>query len=173
MKNQNKRVNLSIHLHGNDVYCSSGTDDGLILNDEVTSTIAESANNYEIKENLNINFKANEKSCINEEDFMLAYYNTFVSKMNQKKHELKRCLTTGVILLCVGILVLLFDIFVANQFSDFWYEFFNVFAWVFCWGGIEVLTIEMIQIQIEINKLKRLINSHIFFTVGCSNKDIK
>ena len=50
-----------------------------------------------------------------------------------------------------------------NKVPYFWFELFCLLAWVFGWGGVEVLTIELVQIVIEIKKLKRLTNAHISF----------
>jgi len=36
-------------------------------------------------------------------------------------------------------------------------------AWVFCWAGIEVMTIHAVQIIIEKRKYKRLLNCKISF----------
>ena len=63
--------------------------------------------------------------------------------------------------LLVGVAMLAFDVFVMEELNYFLFEFFNVFAWVFCWGGIEILTIELIQLIMEKNKAKRVLNSKI------------
>ena len=161
-----ERVILNFNLYAKDVYNSYGVDDRPLLNDELAYTIEEQANNHKIKTNLAINFKKFKKSAINEETFVDAYQNSFNSRIRTKKHELSRCVATGAVMLLVGILMLLFDVFVAEPFMNyFWYEFFNVFAWVFCWGGIEVLTVELVQIQMEIGKIRRLTNAEINFTL--------
>lgn len=163
MKKSSQRKNINFNLYSDDVYCSYGTNNVPLLNEEISSVIEESANNYKIKEKVNIQFNTYEETPIDEDEFVQAYQNTFTSKIKSKKHELKRCMITGLILLCVGILTLLFDVFIEEKLAYFWYEFFNVFAWVFCWGGIEVLTIELTQIQIEINKTKKLTHANITF----------
>ena len=161
-----ERVILNFNLYDKDVYNSYGVDDMPLLNDELAYTIEEQANNHKIKTNLAINFKKFKKSTIKEEDFLNAYQNSFNSRIKTKKHELARCFSTGIIMLLVGICMLMFDVFVAEPyFNYFWFEFFNVFAWVFCWGGIEVLTVEFIQIKMEIGKLKRLTNADINFSL--------
>jgi hypothetical protein len=86
------------------------------------------------------------------------------SKIKTKQHELKRCLITGLILLLIGLVMLCFDVFIENKVPYFWFEFFNVFSWVFCWGAIEVLTIQLVQIKMEINKLKKITNANLLFT---------
>ena len=64
----------------------------------------------------------------------------------------------------VGIMLLIVYASVEEKLPVFWVELIDLFAWVFGWGGVEVLTIELIQIAIEIKKIKRLINAHIHFT---------
>ena len=161
---QSERKNLNFNLYSDDVYCSYGTDNGPLLNDEIASTIQERANNHKIKDKLSIEFITYEESPIDKTEFLSAYHNTYASKIKSKKHELVRCIYTGAILLIVGILTLLLDVFIEDKVSYFWFEFFNVFAWVFCWGAIEVLTIDLAQIQMEINKVKKLTKADIKFS---------
>ena len=162
-----KRKNLNFDLYSDDVYCSYGTDKGPLLNDEIAQTIENHANNNKVKTRLAITFNTYEESPIDKNEFLQAYSNTYNSKIVEKKHELSRCLITGTILLFVGLALLLFDVSIEDKFPYFWFELFNVFSWVFCWGGIEVLTIELVQIVIEIKKIKRLTNALIHFT--CDN----
>ena len=162
---EKERKVLNFNLYDKDVYNSYGVDDNPLLNDELAYTIEERANNHKIKTKLAINFKKYSESPINEESFLNAYQNSFNSRIKAKTHELSRCLITGLIMLGVGILMLLFDVFVAETyFHYFRFEFFNVFAWVFCWGGIEVLTVELVQIKMEIGKLEKLTNAEISFS---------
>ncbi len=162
---EKERKVLNFNLYDKDVYNSYGVDDKPLLNDELAYTIEERANNHKINTKLSINFKKYKESPINEEDFLDAYKNSFSSRIKAKTHELSRCLITGLIMLFVGIAILLFDVFVAEEFFHyFWFEFFNVIAWVFCWGGVEVLTVELIQIKMEIGKLEKLTKAEISFT---------
>ncbi len=166
MKKQTERKNISLDLYNDNVYCYYGTDTGAILNGEIASTIEERSNNHKIKEQLSINFRTHKEAPIDQEEFVSAFHNTFASKIKAKKHEFKRCLLTGIILLVVGLAMLCFDVFIEDKVPYFWFEFFNVFSWVFCWGAIEVLTIQLIQIQMEINKLKKITESNINFVLA-------
>lgn len=161
---KNERKILNFDLYDNDVYCHYGTDNGPLLSDEVASTLQEKANNHKIKDKLLIEFKVNKESPIDQTEFLYAYHNTYSSKIKSKKHELVRCIYTGIILLVIGVLMLALDVSIEDNLPYFWFEFFNVFAWVFCWGAIEVLTIELAQIQMEINKIKKLTKADIKFT---------
>ena len=159
-----KRKSLSFNLYSDDVYCSYGTDNGPLLNDEIAQTIESHANNHKIKTDLEITFNTYEESPIDQNEFLQAYSNTYNSKNIEKKHELSRCLITGSILMTIGIILLIIYVSMENKVPYFWFELFCLLAWVFGWGGVEVLTIEMVQILIEIRKIKRLIKAHIYFT---------
>lgn len=158
-----KRIDFAINLYTEEVYNNYGVDDRPLLSDELSYTIEEKANTKKIKTNFNIALKKSDDININETDFMDAYLNTFTGKVKKKRHEFFRCLYTGLIMLAVGIGLLAFDVFIEGLVPYFWYEFFNVFAWVFCWGGIEVLTVELVQIEMEIRKIKRLTNAKLKF----------
>lgn len=41
---------------------------------------------------------------------------------------------------------------------------FSVISWVFMWAAVETLTLELIQILIEIKKSKKLLKSNLTFT---------
>jgi hypothetical protein len=159
-----KRKGLSFNLYSDDVYCSYGTDNGPLLNDEMAQTIENRANNHKLKNGLEITFNTYEESPIDKNEFLQAYSNTYNSKIVEKKHELSRCLITGTILMFVGIILLVVFAAVEEHLPLFWVELIDLFAWVFGWGGVEVLTIELIQIAIEIKKIKRLLKAHIHFT---------
>ena len=156
MKNKQK---LTINIFDEDVFIEYGVDGEETLQDELTDTIEKKANTQKLSTELEINVVKPENSKINNEQFALAFKNTFKDKINTVKHECSRCVLTGLILLMVGIGMLALDVFVLEPLNYFVYEFFNVFAWVFCWGGIEVLTIELTQLIIEIKKSKRILNS--------------
>ena len=81
-----------------------------------------------------------------------------------KRLELSRCLTTGFSLLVVGILLILLNVFVFEELEKFTYEMFSVISWVFMWAAVETLTLELIQILIEIKKSKKLLKSNLTFT---------
>ena len=99
-----KRKGLSFNLYSDDVYCSYGTDNGPLLNDEIAQTIENRANNHKLKNGLEITFNTYEESPIDKNEFLQAYSNTYNSKIVEKKHELSRCLITGTILMLVGII---------------------------------------------------------------------
>lgn len=153
------RKKLTINIFDEDVFNEYGVDGEETLQDELTETIEQKANTQKISTSLEINVVKPENSNIDNKKFTLAFKNTFKDKIKTIKHECSRCVITGLILLMVGVGMLALDVFVFENLNYFVYEFFNVFAWVFCWGGIEVLTIELTQLVIEIKKAKRILNS--------------
>lgn len=159
-----KRKKLNFNLYNDNVYCSYGTaEGGPLLSDDIANTIKTHANTNKLKTKLEIEFSTSKDSNIDKDEFLQAYNNTFSSKKVEKKHELSRCILTGSILMAIGIILLVIYVSMVNRVPYFWFELFCLLAWVFCWGGIEVLTIELVQIVIEIKKIDRLINSNIAF----------
>lgn len=150
---------LTVNIFDEDVFNEYGVDGEETLQEELAQTIQNLANTQKIKTKLEINIVKPENSTIDNNQFVEAYKNTFKANIERLNHEKTRCILTGAILLFIGIAMLAMDIFIFNNLNFFVYEFFNVFSWVFCWGGIEVLTIELTQLIIEINKEKRLLNS--------------
>ena len=164
------RKKLNFNLYNDNVYCSYGTTEGgPLLSEDIANTIGTHANNHKLKTILEIVFNTSKDSHLDQEEFKQAYKNTFSSKKVEKKHELSRCVLTGSILMTIGIILLIIYVSMTNRVPYFWFELFCLFAWVFCWGGIEVLTIELTQIAIEIKKIDRMINTRISFI----SKDIK
>lgn len=158
---EKSRKKLTINLYDEDVFNEYGVDDEQVLQEELSDTISALANTEKISTPLEITFIKPEKSKIENDKFVKAFSNTFSYEIARKSHECARCIITGIILLLVGVAMLAFDVFVMEELNYFLFEFFNVFAWVFCWGGIEILTIELIQLIMEKNKAKRVLNSKI------------
>ncbi|MBR2467648.1 MAG: hypothetical protein IKB42_01220 [Clostridia bacterium] len=156
-----ERKKLTINLYDEDVFNEYGVDGDEILQEELTTTISNLANTEKISTPLELTFIKPENNKIDNDKFVKAFSNSYNAEISRKKHECTRCIITGIILLLVGIAMLAFDVFVMEPLNYFFYEFFNVFAWVFCWGGIEILTIELIQLIMEKNKAKRVLNSKI------------
>ena len=159
-----KRKSLNIDLYSDDVYSSFGTNNIPLLNDEVSRTIQTYANNSKANAKLIINFKTYEEDPIDNKEFLDAYKNTFKSKITEKKYDLKRNLILGTSLFIIGLILLFIDVKIESKVSNYFYELINIFAWVFCWVAIEVLTLEVAKITIEIQKLNKLINAKIKFT---------
>ena len=66
MKNKVQRKNINFNLYSEDVYCAYGTNNNPLLNDEISLTIEEAANNYKIKDKLNIQFNTYDDAPIDE-----------------------------------------------------------------------------------------------------------
>ena len=164
MNKQNKQKDITINLLDEDVFNEYGVDEHVVLQEDLTSTIETLSNTQKLNTKLNLNFRANNDIEINEEKFLESYKNTFKLNIAMKKHELNRCITTGIAILIVGILLLALNVFVFENLEKFTYELFSVVSWVFVWAGIETLTLELIQIAIEIKKSKRLLKANITFS---------
>ncbi len=160
---------FSIDLYDENIYNEYGVSNSELLQDELCDTIEKISNTHKIKTNLIINFSKPKQSVLDEKEFVNAFKNTYESKVSMKKHEVNRCIITGGIMLFIGIAMLCLDIFVFEPLNYLAYEFFNVFSWVFCWCAIEALTIQLIQLIIEVNKYKKILNARIKFTEKGSN----
>ena len=164
MNNPTKQRDLTINLFHEDVFNEYGVDEHTILQEDLTSTIESLSNTIKVTTKLNLNFCVNQGINVDETKFIEAYKNTFAANIKMKRLELSRCLTTGFSLLVVGILLILLNVFVFEELEKFTYEMFSVISWVFMWAAVETLTLELIQILIEIKKSKKLLKSNLTFT---------
>ena len=69
-----------------------------------------------------------------------------------------------VIMQLIAFHVSVLNVFVFEELEKFTYEMFSVISWVFMWAAVETLTLELIQILIEIKKSKKLLKSNLTFT---------
>lgn len=163
MKNRlkNKENTIVINVNDENVYGEYGYEGQEHLESSLVSTLQELAASRATKEQLTIKVKENSKIEINEEKFVDAYKNTFNNLIDGKQHEISRCLTTGVILSFIGILLLTLFVFVFQYMHDAVVVFTELITWVFSWCAVETLTIELIQLYIDRAKLKRLLNANI------------
>lgn len=162
--NNNKTKNLTINILEEDIYNEYGVDEHVVLQEELTSTIETLSNTQKLNDKLNLNFSVNKDVNVNEERFVEAYKNTFKMNIQMKKHELSRCITTGIAILVIGIILLALNVFVLENLEKFTFALFDVISWVFVWAGVETLTLELIQIVIEIKKSRKLLNANLTFT---------
>lgn len=164
MFKNNEPEKLTINILDEDVFNEYGVDEHVVLQEDLTYTIETLSNTQKLNSKLNLNFSVKNDININEEKFIDSYKNTFRMNIKMKRHELSRCVTTGIVILLVGIFLLALNVFVFENLEKFTYEFFSVISWVFVWAGVETLTLELIQIIIEIKKNKRLLNANVTFT---------
>lgn len=156
---------ININIYDQSVYAEYGYEGHELIEDSLVSTVETLAATKPIRNRLKLVFHKKKTMKISEERFVTAYTNSIKNKVTEKNNEIKRCLTTGIILLFVGLAVLCFDVFVAENLSYFLFEFFNIFAWVFCWAAVEIFTIHLVQLIIDKRKYKRLLSVEILFKV--------
>lgn len=156
---------ININIYDQSVYAEYGYEGHELIEESLVSTVETLAATKPIRNRLRLVFHKKKSMKISEERFVNAYTNSIKNKVTEKNNEIKRCFITGMILLFVGLGLLAFDVFVAESFGYFLYEFFNVFAWVFCWAAIEVFTIHLVQLIIDKRKFKRLLSVEIRFKI--------
>lgn len=158
MKKQKQSNTITIDINEENVYAEYGYEDKLLLEDSLVDSIEYMASARPIKQDLTFCFKETVKTGIDEAEFIEAYHNTFNTKIEAKKHEISRCVITGVILWLVSIALILFEQFVIVNAHPVVYEIFEIMSWVFTWVAVEAFTLELIQIVLEKRKLNRLLN---------------
>lgn len=163
MKNRlkNKENTIVINVNDENVYGEYGYEGQEHLESSLVSTLQELAASRATKEQLTIKVKEKEGVNINNKQFVAAYKNTFNNLIDGKQHEISRCITTGVILLAISIVLISLYVFVFQNMHDLIVVFTDVISWIFTWCAIETLTIELIQLYIDRAKLKRLLNANI------------
>lgn len=159
-KVQNKQTKKIFNIYKGDIYNEFYIDNKKTLQEELCNTIERVSNEDGVLQSATFEFKVSEGVQVDEKEFKDAYKNSFNTIKAVKKNECFRCLMYGLSLFLVGMILLFINIYVVDT-NNFVYEFFNVFTWVFLWGAIEVLLIEMVQIIIEIKKLKKILEAKI------------
>lgn len=163
MKNKttNQSNTIVINVNDENIYGEYGYEGKEHLEGSFVETLQELAASRPTKEQLTIKVKEKSNVAINGKQFVDAYKNTFNNLIDGKQHEISRCITTGVILSCIGITLLTLFVFVFQYMHDAVVVFTELLTWVFAWCAVETLTIELIQLYIDRAKLKRLLNANI------------
>lgn len=154
---------IDISIHNEDVFANYGYDDKEFIDYELMDTVYNLSNAYPLRHCLSIKFINESDKTIDEKRFKSAYKNTLKTEINKKKNEMKRCITTGLIMFVIGLILLLTYVYISPKWGPFIEEVFDLVAWVFAWAAVEILTVELIQILIEIKKYKRILNSKFNF----------
>lgn len=158
MKTKKKSSNITVDINEEIIYEEYGFDDKLLLSDVLADTIEYVASTRPIKQKLKLNIKENVQANIDEKQFTDAYKNTFSTKIDGKKHEIGRCIITGIVLWIVSIGLILFEQFVIAGSNAILCEIFEIISWVFTWVAVETLTIELIQLIMDKRKYSRLLD---------------
>lgn len=164
MKEKN-RENIKINIYEEEVYAEYGVEDEEMFEDSLIDTIARLSNAKPLRTDVNLQFVCEEGVEVDEERFKKAFKNTENHAMSAKKKELGRCLITGIIMAIIGLGLLIGYHFLHPYIEDivFLNELCDVAVWVFMWAAVEILTVEAIQIGIEIAKIKRVLRANVEF----------
>ena len=155
---------FKININDDNVYDDYCVDDEkeVILQDSLFERIKNLADLTPIKQKLCFNFvKEDSDVDIDKEEFLRAYSNTIKAKTIIKKHEINRCFISGLIFLFIAISLIFVDVYLADNFVGVFAYLVEISAWVFAWIAVEVLSIQLLQIVIDKNKLKRLLKAEI------------
>lgn len=162
-KRQKKFTKLNVSIYEKEIFADYGYDNHELIDDTLVDTIYKLADTKPIRENLELVITKKENVSFDEDRFISAYKNTILNKTKSLSHEIFRCSVVGIILLLLGTGLLCVTEFLLHDIDNFLYQFSTILSWVFCWGGIEVLTIQLVQLLIEKTKYKRLLKSKITF----------
>ena len=162
---EKKRENIKINIYEQEVYAEYGVDDKEMFEDSLIDTVEKLANSKPLRTDIALQFVCEEGIEVEQERFKVAFKNTGKNKLETKKRELARCLITGVIMAVFALALLAGYHFLHPYIEDivFWNELCDVAVWVFMWAAVEILTIEAIQILIEMAKIKRVLRAKIEF----------
>ena len=162
-KKQKNYTKLNISIYEKEIYADYGYDNHELIDNSLVDTIYKLAETKPIREKLELVIAKKKSVSIDEDRFKKAYKNSISNKTKSISHEIFRCSIVGIVLLLFGVGLLCVTEFLLHGLDNFAYQFFTILSWVFCWGGIEVLCIQLTQLAIEKKKYKRLLNCKISF----------
>lgn len=162
MKNK-KSSTITINSADELFYSSYFYDDKEILDNDLSETIYSLSNSKPIKDKLIIKIKSPTKSSTDKAKFKNAFKNSFESKMQMKQYEIHRCLITGFFMFLAFCALLAITICVNTALGEVFYYVADLATWVFGWGFIEIVTIELIQLYIDKYKYKKIRDAEIIF----------
>lgn len=164
MDNKQKVRKFKININDDNVYDDYCVDDEkeVILQDSLFDRIKNLADLTPIKQKLCFNFVKEDSTVdIDKEEFLTAYSNTVKVKTIIKKHEINRCFISGLTFLLIAIALIFVDVYLSHNFTGVFAYLIEISAWVFAWVAVEVLSIQLLQLTIDKNKLKRLLKAEI------------
>lgn len=160
---EKKRENIKINIYEEEVYAEYGVDDKEMFEDSLIDTVEKLANSKPLRTDITLQFVCENRVEVEQERFKNAFKNTGLNELQTKKRELGRCLIIGFIMAAISVGLLVGYTVLQPYLTFFWNQFFNVIFWVFMWAAVEILTIEAIQILIEMAKIKRVLRAKIEF----------
>ncbi len=170
MNTKDKISNIVININNEDVYADFTYKDTDMLNESLENTITKLSKSTPLKTKLNIKMEPKKDINLNEKKFKNAFSNTYESMLQEKKHEIARCVITGLTIMAIGIALILFSVFFTTDVYGTPYPnakllnyVVDLLAWITIWDSVEVLTVELIQLLIERKKLKKIKTANLIF----------
>ena len=152
---------INININEEDIFAEYGYENQDFLETSFVEAIEHLANSRPTKEKITINMKETKPMSFDQESFIKAYKNSFRHRMETKKQEINRCILTGILMFVFSIAYMLLHLYVISDISESIAYFSDIAAWVFIWCSIEVLTLELIQLIIDYQKIKRIFNANL------------
>lgn len=165
MKSKQKKLrSFKINLNDDNIYDDYCVDEAreVILQDSLFNRLKNLAELTPVNQNICFNLVKEYKQVdVNKQEFMEAYSNTIKTKQIINKHEVNRCLFSGLAFMLVALVLILLDVYLASYQGEIFAYLIEVSAWVFAWVAVEVLSIHLLQLLIERSKLKRMLKAEI------------
>ena len=114
---QKKLRSFKINLNDDNIYDDYCVDEAreVILQDSLFSRLKNLAELTPVNQNICFNLVKEYKQVdINQKEFEEAYTNTIKTKKIINKHEVNRCLLSGLSFLFVALILIFFDVYVAS-----------------------------------------------------------
>ena len=163
-KKQKKLRSFKINLNDDNIYDDYCVDEAreVILQESLFNRLKNLAELTPVNQNICFNLVKEYKQVdVNKQEFMEAYSNTIKTKQVINKHEVNRCLFSGLVFVFVALILIFLDVYVASFQGKIIAYIVEVAAWVFAWVAVEVLSIHLLQLLIERSKLKRMLKAEI------------
>ena len=152
---------INIDINTEAVFADYGYNGKPLLDDSLVEKMQMIANVKPIRQNVTFRFMKKPDIAINRTKFNYAFDNSINNLISTKQHEINRCLITGVILLFISLALIFIENFVMVKLGAIVSEISNIVSWVFLWVTVEIMTIQLIQLIIDKNKLKRIKNARV------------
>ena len=152
---------INVNLYDTDVYAEYGYENREQVQQSFIDTVKSMADAKPLKEKLTLLVTKPKGTKIDNDRFRKAYGNTLANIVSTKTNEMRRCLVTGIVFFVMAIALLALNVFVFASIGGMLYAVTNLLAFVFGFVGVEALSLELIQLIIEIKKFKRIMSVEI------------
>ena len=152
---------ININIYDTDIFAEYGYENREQVQQSFVDTVKSMADAKPLKEKLTLLVSKPKDSKIDKDRFRKAYGNTLSNIVSTKTNEMKRCLFTGLVFFVLSFALLALNVFVFATIGGLLYAVTNLLAFVFGFVGIEALSLELIQLIIEVKKYKRIMSVEI------------